>query len=84
MTKNKTHKTIRLGTNLFSVSGSKNRKCSIINSKNIYSINYRNYSGTYEISMSHSGKFNMHRSYSGMIENAIGSSASGSRNWGAI
>lgn len=84
MTKNKTHKTIRLGTNLFSVSGSKNRKCTVINSNNQYSINYRHYSGSYEISMSYSGKFNMHKSYSGRIENAIGHSASGCRDWGTI
>ena len=49
MTKNRAHKTIKLGANVTSVSGSKNRKCTIVNSDNQYFFNYHNYySGTYE------------------------------------
>jgi hypothetical protein len=80
LTKNKTYKKIKLGANAYSVSGSENRKCTVVNNESQRSVNYRHYSGTYEISMSYSRKLSMHRSYSGRTENDAGFSASGSRN----
>lgn len=78
MTKNKIYKTIRFMANLYSVSGSKNAKCSMNDTS------YTSYTGSYDLSMSYSGELSGHKSYSGRIENAMGHSASGCRDWKLI